>query len=294
MLNKISLETLHDGLRGLAYFQIDVRGTRSDLHSGSFGGAVANPNMVLAQILSQMKDKGGRIKIPGFYDDVKELREEERAEWKKLPFSETRAEDASPGNAISTSASPLLSRSDRLDSTLIRSDDSPCPPVTGVDSPQAANSRADASMAPPPRNRRMFPAPELILVFHGTLRATTPCVYSKNRPQAGRNYGWPKVTFGRSYEGREIWLATLTNGATGPAGTAQPKGGAKPPVPRRRPLHRLRAETRWRSAVAIRLRRFRLWPSKVQAIGSRSPAARARTWASSRGSRASACRPASA
>src|SRR5918993_3911882 len=78
------------GLRGLVYFQIDLRGTKSDLHSGSFGGAVANPNMVLAQILSQMKDKGGRIKIPGFYDDVKELREEERAEWKKLPFNETR------------------------------------------------------------------------------------------------------------------------------------------------------------------------------------------------------------
>jgi len=78
------------GLRGLVYFQIDLRGTKSDLHSGSFGGAVANPNMVLAQILSQMKDKGGRIRIPGFYDDVVALREEERAEWKKLPFSETR------------------------------------------------------------------------------------------------------------------------------------------------------------------------------------------------------------
>jgi acetylornithine deacetylase/succinyl-diaminopimelate desuccinylase-like protein len=78
------------GLRGLVYFQIDLRGTKSDLHSGSFGGAVANPNMVLAQILSQMKDKSGRIKVPGFYDDVKELREEERAEWKKLPFNETR------------------------------------------------------------------------------------------------------------------------------------------------------------------------------------------------------------
>ncbi|MEX1129327.1 MAG: dipeptidase [Vicinamibacterales bacterium] len=78
------------GLRGLVYFQIDLRGTKSDLHSGSFGGAVANPNMVLAQILSQMKDKGGRIKVPGFYDDVVPLRDEERAEWKKLPFSETR------------------------------------------------------------------------------------------------------------------------------------------------------------------------------------------------------------
>jgi acetylornithine deacetylase/succinyl-diaminopimelate desuccinylase-like protein len=78
------------GLRGLAYFQIDVRGTKSDLHSGSFGGAVANPAMVLAQILAQMKDKGGRIKIPGFYDDVRDLRDEERDQWKRLPFNETR------------------------------------------------------------------------------------------------------------------------------------------------------------------------------------------------------------
>jgi len=75
-------------LRGLAYFQIDLRGTKSDLHSGVFGGAVANPAMVLAQILAQMKDRGGRIKIPGFYDDVRELSAEERAEWKKLPFNE--------------------------------------------------------------------------------------------------------------------------------------------------------------------------------------------------------------
>jgi acetylornithine deacetylase/succinyl-diaminopimelate desuccinylase-like protein len=78
------------GLRGLAYFQIDLRGTKSDLHSGSFGGAVANPAFVLAQILSQMKDRSGRIKIPGFYDDVRELSEAERAEWKRLPFNETR------------------------------------------------------------------------------------------------------------------------------------------------------------------------------------------------------------
>src|SRR6187399_1474780 len=78
------------GLRGLAYFQIDVRGTKSDLHSGSFGGAVGNPAFVLAQVLAQMKDRGGHIKIPGFYDDVRELSEAERAEWRKLPFNETK------------------------------------------------------------------------------------------------------------------------------------------------------------------------------------------------------------
>jgi acetylornithine deacetylase/succinyl-diaminopimelate desuccinylase-like protein len=75
-------------LRGLVYFQIDLRGTKSDLHSGVFGGAVANPAMVLAQILAQMKDRGGRIKIPGFYDKVRPLSDPEREAWKKLPFSE--------------------------------------------------------------------------------------------------------------------------------------------------------------------------------------------------------------
>ena len=78
------------GLRGLVYYQIDLRGTKSDLHSGVFGGAVANPAFVLSQILTQMKDKGGRIRIPGFYDDVRPLTDAEREEWKKLPFNEKR------------------------------------------------------------------------------------------------------------------------------------------------------------------------------------------------------------
>jgi acetylornithine deacetylase/succinyl-diaminopimelate desuccinylase-like protein len=78
------------GLRGLVYFQIDLRGTKSDLHSGSFGGAVANPAFVLAAVLAQMKDKGGRVRIPGFYDEVRPLDEAEREEFKRLPFNETR------------------------------------------------------------------------------------------------------------------------------------------------------------------------------------------------------------
>ena len=76
------------GLRGLAYLQIDVRGTTTDLHSGTYGGAVANPAFVLAQILAQMKDRGGRVKVPGFYDDVRPLSDAERAEYKKLPHNE--------------------------------------------------------------------------------------------------------------------------------------------------------------------------------------------------------------
>ena len=78
------------GLRGLTYCQVDLRGTTSDLHSGSFGGAVANPAFVLTQLLAQMKDRSGRIKIPGFYEDVRPLRDEERIEYARLPFSERR------------------------------------------------------------------------------------------------------------------------------------------------------------------------------------------------------------
>ena len=76
------------GLRGLVYFQIDLRGSSTDLHSGSFGGAVANPAFVLAQMIAQMKDRGGHVKIPNFYDDVKPLQDEERNAWASLPFSE--------------------------------------------------------------------------------------------------------------------------------------------------------------------------------------------------------------
>jgi acetylornithine deacetylase/succinyl-diaminopimelate desuccinylase-like protein len=76
------------GLRGLVYFQIDLRGSSTDLHSGSFGGAVANPAFVLAQMIAQMKDRGGHIKVPGFYDDVLPLQDEERQAWASLPFNE--------------------------------------------------------------------------------------------------------------------------------------------------------------------------------------------------------------
>ena len=76
------------GLRGLVYCQIDLRGSKGDLHSGVFGGAVANPSFVLAQMIAQMKDRSGRIRIPGFYDDVRPMEEAERQAWAQLPFNE--------------------------------------------------------------------------------------------------------------------------------------------------------------------------------------------------------------
>ncbi len=76
------------GLRGLCYYQIDLQGSGTDLHSGSFGGAVANPAMVLSQLLASMKDRNGRVTIPGFYRDVRALTARERKEFRRLPFSE--------------------------------------------------------------------------------------------------------------------------------------------------------------------------------------------------------------
>ena len=77
------------GLRGLAYFQLDLQGAHTDLHSGSFGGTVVNPAFELSKILTAMKDEAGRITIPHFYDDVRKLTEREKAEFARLPFDES-------------------------------------------------------------------------------------------------------------------------------------------------------------------------------------------------------------
>ena len=74
------------GLRGLAYLQVNLRGTSTDLHSGSFGGLVKNPINALVEILAQMKDDDGRILIPGFYEDVLPITENEHDKLSKLPF----------------------------------------------------------------------------------------------------------------------------------------------------------------------------------------------------------------
>lgn len=74
------------GLRGLAYLQIDLEGANSDLHSGVFGGAVPNPALELAKILSQLKDQDERITVPGFYDKVLDMTQIERDAYASLNF----------------------------------------------------------------------------------------------------------------------------------------------------------------------------------------------------------------
>ncbi len=75
------------GLRGLSYVEVEVTGPNRDLHSGLYGGAVANPINVLAKMIAQLHDENNRITIPGFYDKVQELSADERAEMAKAPFS---------------------------------------------------------------------------------------------------------------------------------------------------------------------------------------------------------------
>jgi len=76
------------GLRGMAYFQLDVTGPAKDLHSGSHGGVVANTIQVVAEVLARMKDNHGRVEIPGFYEDVVELQPWEKEMFAGLGFSD--------------------------------------------------------------------------------------------------------------------------------------------------------------------------------------------------------------
>ncbi|HRY32511.1 MAG TPA: dipeptidase [Bacteroidales bacterium] len=76
-----------NGLRGLAYMEVEVTGPNRDLHSGLYGGAVANPINVLAKMIASLTDENNRVTIPGFYDDVLELSPEERADMARAPFN---------------------------------------------------------------------------------------------------------------------------------------------------------------------------------------------------------------
>ncbi|MCD2257824.1 dipeptidase [Psychroserpens luteolus] len=75
------------GLRGLSYVEVEVTGPNRDLHSGLYGGAVANPINILTKMIASLHDENNHITIPGFYDKVEELSEEERTEMAKAPFS---------------------------------------------------------------------------------------------------------------------------------------------------------------------------------------------------------------
>ncbi|MCX7797272.1 MAG: dipeptidase [Melioribacter sp.] len=82
------IPTITYGLRGILYTEIEVVGPKADLHSGTFGGAVANPINELAKIISKLHDKNGKVTIPNFYKDVLKLKPEEKENFRKLKFSD--------------------------------------------------------------------------------------------------------------------------------------------------------------------------------------------------------------
>lgn len=86
----ISMEhpSLETGLRGLSYVEVEVTGPNRDLHSGVYGGAVANPATILAKLIASLHDENNHIAIPGFYDNVTELSSKEREELNKAPYNE--------------------------------------------------------------------------------------------------------------------------------------------------------------------------------------------------------------
>ena len=94
------LPTLCVGLRGMIYTELEVRGAKTDLHSGMYGGAAPNPFVALAQIIARLKDENGRILIPGFYDDVETPSAEELAAWKSLPFDEEHYRETEVGSKV--------------------------------------------------------------------------------------------------------------------------------------------------------------------------------------------------
>ncbi len=105
------LPTITTGLRGMLYTEIEVTGARHDLHSGAFGGAAPNAVGAAAQIVTGLKDKRGRVKIPGFYSRVQPPDAAERAAWARLPFSDAGflreiGTDAAPGEE----GQPILDR----------------------------------------------------------------------------------------------------------------------------------------------------------------------------------------
>jgi acetylornithine deacetylase/succinyl-diaminopimelate desuccinylase-like protein len=81
------IPSITTGLRGLSYVEVEVTGPNRDLHSGLYGGAVANPINILIKMIASLHDENNHITIPGFYDNVEELSLEERAEMAKAPFS---------------------------------------------------------------------------------------------------------------------------------------------------------------------------------------------------------------
>ncbi|MCS6953137.1 MAG: dipeptidase [Bryobacteraceae bacterium] len=106
------LPTICVGLRGIVYAELEVQGAAHDLHSGVYGGAAPNPLQAVAEILCALKDRDGRIQIPGFYDRVQPPSPKEREAWARLPFDEEayRAREVGAPELVGEPGVPLFER----------------------------------------------------------------------------------------------------------------------------------------------------------------------------------------
>jgi acetylornithine deacetylase/succinyl-diaminopimelate desuccinylase-like protein len=106
------LPTLCVGLRGIVYAEVEVQGASHDLHSGVYGGAAPNPIQAVAEILCALKDREGRIQIPGFYDRVQPPSPKEREAWARLPFDEAeyREKEVGAPELVGEPGVPVLER----------------------------------------------------------------------------------------------------------------------------------------------------------------------------------------
>ena len=96
------LPTLCVGLRGLVYTELEAQGSKTDLHSGVYGGAAPNAIFGLIEILSKLKDENGKVLIPGFYDAVQKPTDDELKAWERLPFNEEDYRKAEVGSNVLT------------------------------------------------------------------------------------------------------------------------------------------------------------------------------------------------
>ncbi len=106
------LPTLCTGLRGLVYTEVEVRGARTDLHSGVYGGAAPNPLQAIAEIVARLKSPDGKILVPGFYDDVEPPSAAELEAWGRLPFDEQKylAEEVGAPSLVGEEGLSVLER----------------------------------------------------------------------------------------------------------------------------------------------------------------------------------------
>ena len=159
------------GVRGLAYLEVTVAGPRQDLHSGIYGGGAPNPASALARMIAALHEPSGRIAVPGFYDRVRPISDDERARLAALQFDETRVPDGRRGTRSRGRAGLLADRArsgrDR------RSTSTACPAAS------PARARRRSSRAVPARSSRARLVPdqqprEIAGLIEAALRAAAP------------------------------------------------------------------------------------------------------------------------